>query len=265
MDYLNEVNGFIDWLETNPLEATTQTLWFHLMTIANKSGYPEWFTVANLTLMAKTGISENTLNKHRNYLVQKGRLEYKSQGKQKAGKYKLIPLTANIEVNHEVKRAVNHEVKHQVKGSALFKDLNSSSASSDAEANESFYQAHKRVYGFECNPFQAQKLIAYIDQDGMEEAVVIRAIERSALAAKGYSFNLITKILDDYFRSKCTTLEEAIALDELFEASRDNPKVIRDLPDRRGKQQQQIDELDRIIEEERIREQSGSSYAAQGY
>lgn len=142
MNYIREMNAFIDWLEINPSEAITQTLWFHLMAIANKSGWPEWFTVANLTLQAKLCISENTLIKHRNLLIQKGRIEYKNQGKQKAGKYRLIPFTslnevihdstanfaADLEVNYEVNRAVNCEVNP----SALFK-LNKTKQNIDDE------------------------------------------------------------------------------------------------------------------------------------
>lgn len=129
MNYLREINAFIDWLETNPLEASTQTLWFHLMAIANKSGWPEWFTVANPLLQAKVGVSENTLIKHRNFLAQRGRIEYRSMGKQKAGKYRIISFTSDITSNFEAKREVKCEAKyevkpavnHEVKGSALFK------------------------------------------------------------------------------------------------------------------------------------------------
>lgn len=111
MNYIKEINAFMDWLETNPLDATTQSLWFHLMAIANKSGWPEWFAVANLTLMARLGVSENTLVKHRNILVQKGRIEYKNQGKQKPGKYRIIPFASNFEVNHEVTEDVTSKIE----------------------------------------------------------------------------------------------------------------------------------------------------------
>lgn len=220
MDYGSELTAFTDWLEINPLEPTTQTLWMHLMIIANKSGCPEWFTVANPLLQAKAGISENTLTKHRNYLVQKGRIEYKSQGKQKAGKYKINFFTSINEVKPAVKGEVKPEVKGEVKGSALLKDLNSSSTSS---SYESFYTAHERVFGFGCNPFQVQQLTNYIDQDGIEEPVVIRAIERAATASAKYNFKLIAKILDDYFKSGVRTLDQAIAIDAQFEERKANP------------------------------------------
>ncbi|MDU0332557.1 DnaD domain protein [Paenibacillus sp. 3LSP] len=224
MDYIAELNAFTDWLEINPLEPTTQTLWFHLMAIANKSGCPEWFTVANPLLQAKVGVTENTLNKHRNYLVQKGRIEYRSQGKQKAGKYKIIYFTSNNEVKQEVKHEVKRGVKGEVKGSVLFKDFNSSSASSTCEGvetgYESFYSAYNRVFGFDCNPFQAQQLADYIEQDGIEEAVVIRAIERAATASTGHNFKLILKIMDDYYKSGVRTLEQAKAIDAQYDARR---------------------------------------------
>lgn len=233
MNYTTELHAFIDWLEINPLEPTTQTLWMHLMAIANKSGCPEWFTVANPLLQAKVGVTENTLIKHRNYLVQKGRIEYKSQGKQKAGRYKIIPFTSNNAVNRAVKDEVNHEVNRAVNGSALLKDLNSSSASSSSY--ESYYAAHNRVFGFDCNPHQSKLLGSYIDQDGMEEAVVIRAIERAGAASTGYNFNLIIRILDDYFHSGAIKLEQAVALDRQFDQRKRNERAPASTTTRKAK------------------------------
>ena len=96
MNYIREMNAFMDWLETNPLEPITQTLWFHLMAIANKCNWPEWFTVANLTLQAKVGIDKKTLAKHRLKLEQKNRIEYKTGTKKQAGKYRLLALEDQI-------------------------------------------------------------------------------------------------------------------------------------------------------------------------
>jgi DnaD/phage-associated family protein len=220
MNQVMEMNAFVNWLEINPLEPTTQTLWFHLMVIANKSGYPEWFTVANSLLQAKVGVTENTLIKHRNYLVQKGRIEYKSMGKQKAGKYRLSSFfTSNNEVNHAVNCAAKYEVNHEVKGSALLKDLSSINLSSSGTSEyESFYAAHERVFGFQCNPFQAKHLAMYIDEDGMDETVVIRAIERAGASSIKYNFNFIRRIVDDYFKSGIKTLDQAIASDTAYES-----------------------------------------------
>lgn len=259
MDFADEMTAFTDWLETNPLEPSAQTLLVHLMVIANKSGYPEWFAVTNPLLQAKVGISENSLTKHRNTLIQKGRIEYKNQGKQQAGKYRLIFFTSNNAVKGEVKHAVKYAAKGEVKGSALFKDLkdlNSSSASSsDAQPEyESFYSAHERVFGFPCNKIQSRDLSVYIDQDGLEEDVVIRAIERAGRAsAEKYSFSLITKILDDYFHGGARTLDAAIELDKRFS---DSQKTVSKVLKSGGSVQKQNGRVDKIADLRRRAEEA---------
>ena len=81
---------------------------------------------------------------------------------------------------------------------------------------EPFAAAYRRVCQRDLTPFQAEQLGAYIDQDGFEEAVVVRAIERAAL--RGGGFNLILHILNDYAAGGAKTLDGAIAYDEEFEA-----------------------------------------------
>ncbi len=95
MNYLREINAFVDWLETNPLDAITQALWFHLMAINNKCNWPEWFAVANLTLQARLGVDKKTVIKHRNILIQKKLIEYKNQSKT-AGRYKMLSVSARM-------------------------------------------------------------------------------------------------------------------------------------------------------------------------
>lgn len=274
MDYMQEMLAFTDWLETNPLDSSAQTLWFHLLIIANKSGSPEWFAVANPLLQAKVGISEKSLSKHRNTLVQKGLIDYKNQGKQQAGKYHLNllteHLTVNFTVNRGVKGAVKHTVKGAVKGSA-YKDLkdldlkSSSSASSagdgveslTTEKPETLYQAHERVFGFGfSNPMQAQRLGSYLD-DGMEEAVLIRALERAALASTGYSFPLIDRIVKDYFAVGAMDIESAQALDAAHDAQKQQKAQQQaDRPAGGGnRQQKSLSLLEQMAEEERKREQ----------
>lgn len=180
MNYLKEMNAFIDWLETNPLEASTQTLWFHLMAIANKSGWPEWFAVANPLLQAKVGISENSLIKHRNMLIQKGRIEYRNQGKKQAGKYRIIPITSNFEVKHEVNRGVKHEVNPEVKGSALFK-LNENKQDESGSSMNPFRIFETEGFGT-ISSFIADNLNCLIDDYG--ERWVCEAMKAAVVQGK---------------------------------------------------------------------------------
>ncbi|HBX22289.1 MAG TPA: hypothetical protein DEF34_01440 [Desulfotomaculum sp.] len=99
MNYVREINAFADWLETNPLDAPAQALWYSLMAINNKCGWKEWFTVANLTLQAKVRVSKNTILKHRSTLVDKGLIEYENQGRE-VGKYRMVSLINNRSVNN---------------------------------------------------------------------------------------------------------------------------------------------------------------------
>lgn len=179
-------------------------------------------------------------------------------------------------VGEEVEQKLNHfpQVERKVEQilDPVLKDLLlSSSASSSATANdnqidrppdpeyESFYSAHKRVFGFECNPFQSTQLGVYIDEDGMDEAVIVRAIERAAIASKGYSFKLILRIVDDYFKSGVKTIEAARAIDESFNASRSDPPSNGSPPQYRrqqpSRQQQNRDRLQQRLREEEARGQ----------
>jgi DnaD/phage-associated family protein len=259
LNFSAEVNAYFDWLDTNPQEPTTQTLWFHLIGLANKSGCPEWFTVANPLLQAKVGITENTLIKHRNYLIQSGRIEYKSMGKQKAGRYRIMWFTSNNEVNCEANDEVNHEVNqavnHAAKGAALLKIYKSTTSSSSSEP-ESFYSAYQRVFGHQCTPFQAEQLGQYIDKSGMEEALVIRALERTGSSASGRyrsHFSLVTKILNDYLHAGVRTVPQAMVWDKQFE-DQASPGLPQQPKGRQASYNQELDELKQAKKEAMRRE-----------
>lgn len=262
---------------------------------SSKLGWLQTFQMTNTELQVQTGIAtRKTLNVYRSKLVEAGIIAYEPPPRGSSrGSYTIHfqlvgspkPVTSgnrSEEVGQEVVTVGNHfgnnfsEVDPQVVTSGyhfpkavtsgnhfrttVLKDLSSSASSASAataeepKLYESFYAAHKRVFGFECNPFQANKLGVYIDQDGLDEVVIIRAIERAALAATGYRFNLITKILDDYFHSGVKTLEAAVAWDASFDAKKQTGST-RASP-AQSKQQRELGELDRIIEEEKRREQS---------
>ena len=91
MNYIKEINAFRNYLKTNSLEAITQALWYVIADYHNTSNWERWITIDNQRLMAELCISEKTLIKHRNKLIQAGLLEYKSQQRKKgSGKYKLL-------------------------------------------------------------------------------------------------------------------------------------------------------------------------------
>lgn len=222
MNFEQEIDAFHDWLDTNPLEASAQTLWVHLMTLAKKSGWPEWFLVTNPLLQARVGVSENTLLKHRNILQQRGRIEYRSQGKQKAGKYRIIPFTAhstsNIEVDHEVKREVKREVKPaanlEVKGAALINDLDLKDLDLKALRPEEIERIKDRltalftVLKIQGGAFGLEIILSYV---GMVQSDLI---ELAMKAGEGKSINYAKNTLNDWIAKGFTKASDILQVPE---------------------------------------------------
>lgn len=242
LDFLGETNAFSDWLETNPLEASAQTLWFHLMVIANKSGWPEWFAVANPLLQAKVGLSENSLLKHRNVLVQKGRIEYRSQGKKQKGLYRIIPfITSKNEVNEGENRGVMRGVIGGVKGSA-YKDLKDFTATPTATTREpqSLTEAYSLVFGGGSMPgLFSHFFIPVMEEFG--ERYAIELLLESGESGKSPSLRHIKSIHEGWIARGIRTREEARA-----------ERVTVPFKPRNNRERER-DELQQFIEEERSR------------
>ena len=105
MNYIKEINAFRNYLKTNSLEAITQALWYVIIDYHNSCNWKRWIAIDNQRLMAELSISEKTLIRHRNKLIQAGLLEYKSQQRKKSsGRYKLLSFELG-EVNRKDKTA----------------------------------------------------------------------------------------------------------------------------------------------------------------
>lgn len=91
MNYIKQILAFYDKQMLNPLSTGEIALWHALMHINNKTGWSEWFTVANLTLQSLSGLSRSGINKDRNVLKQNGFIDFKTKGT-KATSYRVINL-----------------------------------------------------------------------------------------------------------------------------------------------------------------------------
>lgn len=115
MNYIQEINAFEQWLESNHLSANSQLLWYKFMQRFNKSNWQEWIQVDNLRLMAAMQMSsEKTFIKCRDELIKAGLIEYQKGKKGCPNKYRLIPFTAENTVNNTVHSTVEKEVKMEV-------------------------------------------------------------------------------------------------------------------------------------------------------
>jgi len=119
MDYLKEVEAFEQWLETNPLNPSSQLLWYKLVSIFNRCGWEEWIAVDNLRLMSLTGIKrEATFIKIRNKLIQNRLIKYEKGVKGSPSKYKLVSFEDKNTFKNEVKSVAKSEVNNAVKSVA---------------------------------------------------------------------------------------------------------------------------------------------------
>ncbi len=92
MNYLAELKAFYDRLELNPLPSPAIALWHALMSIANKTGWQQEFTVAVSVLVLKSGLNAQAIKRARNRLEQDGYITWKSRGGNQAAIYHMNSL-----------------------------------------------------------------------------------------------------------------------------------------------------------------------------
>lgn len=121
MSYIDLINGFERVCESEALPAASQLLWYKLIYLFNRRGWPEWVQVDNMRLMSVSGIKdEKTLIRSRSKLIELGLFEYKPGKKGFPGRYSIKEYTftgflpVNTPVNVPVEMPVNMTVNTPV-------------------------------------------------------------------------------------------------------------------------------------------------------
>lgn len=110
MTYIDLVNAFEKWLETNYLPISSQLLWYKLISLFNKCGWCEWITVDNHRLMSIMQIeSEKTFIRCRDKLLEAGLFEYRKGKKGSPNQYKIntVKFTVQMTVQTTVQTTAN--------------------------------------------------------------------------------------------------------------------------------------------------------------
>lgn len=118
MNYIELINDFERWLETNYLPISSQLLWYKLIALFNRCGWSEWVTVDNQRLMALMQMKrEATFIDCRDKLLKAGLFEFQKGKKGQPNKYKINTFKSVVQtvVKSEVKRVVYPVVKTVVK------------------------------------------------------------------------------------------------------------------------------------------------------
>ena len=91
MNYLQEIIAFERWLEANHLPCLSQLLWYRLLALCNRAGWPEWIAVDNQRLMSMIQTERQaSMVLYRDALIASGLMEYHKGAKGKPGRYKLF-------------------------------------------------------------------------------------------------------------------------------------------------------------------------------
>ena len=100
MNYIAEIKAFYDRLELNPLPSPAIALWHALMSIANKTGWQQEFTVAVSVLVLKSGLNAQAIKRARNRLEQDGFITWRSRGGNQSAIYHLNSLVVQNDVKN---------------------------------------------------------------------------------------------------------------------------------------------------------------------
>lgn len=97
---MTEIKAFYDKLELNPLPSPDIALWHALMSIANKTGWQQEFTVAISVLMLKSGLNAQAIKRARNRLEQNGYITWRSRNGNQSAIYHINSLVVQNELKN---------------------------------------------------------------------------------------------------------------------------------------------------------------------
>jgi DnaD/phage-associated family protein len=228
LNYIQEINAFYDWLETNPIPDSAIVLWHALMHINNKAGWVPEFAVAISTLSVKTGLKKDAVNRARHRLQQAGRIEFRSRSGQQSAVYRIIPFASEkttqsasqtapqtYEIDHcvglsDANRITNREqtATQSASQTASIIKLNETKQNETKESAAAvigddpftFYQNNFGVM----SPFIVQDMTQWCEEMG--DQLVVEAMKR-ALVQNQTRWSYVTSILKDWLNKGYKTLE----------------------------------------------------------
>ena len=104
MTYIDYLNDFNRWLESGNLPGGSQLMYFKLLNVFNRAGWPEYVQVDNLRMMLMIGVeSKQAVVRARDKLVEAGFIEFQKGKKGNPNRYYLVKrshfVTENVAVS----------------------------------------------------------------------------------------------------------------------------------------------------------------------
>lgn len=93
MTYIDYLNNFNRWVENNHLTLPAQVLYFRMLNVFNRAGWPEWVPVDTIRLQVMTnGLSKPATYRARDELVKTGFIRYQQGKKGAPSRYALVEI-----------------------------------------------------------------------------------------------------------------------------------------------------------------------------
>ena len=167
-NYETEITKFYDWLESKTdMTPSAITLWFALMELWKREGYPDEVVVNSSTLKSKTRLDSAVLKVAADILTDSGRIWYaRNKGKQ-TFHCKIIPF-----VSDSAEQKSRHDYDSHSRKSSAFQ----------ASPVELVVQHYKKVFG-KRHKRRARKDVENFISIGVQESLICRALDISE--AKG--------------------------------------------------------------------------------
>lgn len=168
MNYLAEIKAFYDRLELNPQPNTVIALWHALMSIANKAGWPDTFTVASSVLGLRSGLNASALKRARNKLATDGFIEWKARGGNLSAQYKIKSLVVQNYYKNEPQSEPQNEPQSEPINKQRHKQKHNTPPISPVEQFEEFAAAYpKRCTGYLVETEYCNAVLAGVPEDDL--------------------------------------------------------------------------------------------------
>lgn len=213
MNYIAELKAFYDRLELNPLPSPAIALWHALMSIANKTGWQQEFTVAVSVLVLKSGLNAQAIKRARNRLEQDGYVTWRSRGGNQSAIYHLNSLV----VQNEYKNVPQFVPQGEPQGEPQtvpqcepqsvpinkHKQNNTNRSVNACERFEEFWSAYPK----QTNRLMAEQSYMQLVLSGIEESALISAAANYAEACG------ILKTREQYIKQPGNWLNDSVWVD----------------------------------------------------
>ncbi|RWZ54564.1 DnaD domain protein [Halobacillus fulvus] len=229
MNFIKAINAFYDQQEYNPLSSGAISLWFGLMHVNNKARWREEFSAPMTVLCMKTSMSESSIRKARQELVEKGYLTFVSRGGNQAPVYQLAVLYEEETGSVSDSDGGSANGKESGSRNALVKQNETKENEDEVVRNpHRFYESNVGTL----SPFIAEQMTQWADE--LSDELVIESLKLAIRNNKPF-FSYAEAILKQWKATGVRSLNEA--------------RLAREKPKSKGKPNEQKALFDKLRKE----------------